>query len=180
MHHLLVNRLFWMWLLLWSVPVQARHDAPALYAGATPCSRVVAGQPDAAATLAFLSGYGTARYAGSRRRSVAETDPLFGLPSEAALGWVKDWCRAQPDRTLADAAAHFFDQLPGAGPVVVPIFNAAPVAPASCSALAVGACSACSVICAAGQHAACTPGRERAGTGPGIARCAVASQCECR
>jgi hypothetical protein len=172
----------WATGLLCCLPLfaQAPNNDAAVHPGHSLCSRLTA--TPSSAVLDFISGYGTARYAQSSRRGVAETDPFFGQPRQAVLKWLADWCADNPRRSLADAASHFYDQLAGAGPVAAAFSAArAPAAPpSSCSAPTVGACAGCSVSCAAPQQAQCSVGRELSRGAPFGARCGAASQCECR
>jgi hypothetical protein len=168
---------------------QAHAGATAAAAGRTPCTEVLgtlrARPTQAAGLLHFLAGYSTARYAGTTRAAVAEADPFFGLTPTQVQQWLADWCEAQPQRHLADAARRFFDELPGAGPA-----SAARSATAAlgvqansittCSAAAVGACSGCSVTCTAPRQAQCAPGRDLRHAQGGPGRCGAPSQCDCR
>ena len=179
--------------LFFSAPAQAQSAAAGPQTstlpqpGHTACSRFVVdhAQGRTHAAMDFISGYGTARYAFTTRRAVAETDPYFGLSRTATAQWLADWCVDNPRRSLADAAPHFFDQLAGAGPLAEP-FKPAPgrlaaSPPAStCSAPAVGLCAGCSATCAAPTLAVCSAGREGP-RGPLVgARCGAPSYCECR
>lgn len=154
------------------------------------CSGFVAlhaqGRSDSAMT--FISGYGTARYAATSRRAVAEADPLFGQTRAAAAQWLADWCADNPRRSLADAALHFYDQLAGAGPLAalgtlgtpVSAPQASAAAPSSCSAASVGICAGCSTTCPAPKLAVCSPGREGPRGPLTASRCGAPSYCECR
>lgn len=154
--------------------------------GHTLCNEFVAAHNSgrSSAALDFISGYGTARYANSTRRLVAETDPYFGLSRQATAQWLADWCADNPRRSLADAASHFYDQLAGAGPVAAQQSPAsahpAKVPPSSCSAPTVGLCAGCSTTCLAPATAMCAPGREGSRLPLALARCGAPSYCECR
>ncbi len=116
---------------------------------------------------------------------MADADPFFGLTPTQVQQWFADWCEAQPQRHLADAAQRFFDELPGAGPASAARsataalgLQANPIT--TCSVAAVGACSGCSVTCSAGRQAQCAPGRDLRHSQGGPGRCGAPSQCDCR
>lgn len=184
-----------LWLVLVCTVAAAgaqRADAgtgPGL-AGTTPCAAVLnalrTSQSPAPELLAFLSGYSSARYAGTTRRARAEVDPFFGLPAADVQRWLADWCQAHPQRPLADAAQQFFDQLPGAGTALAARSATSALGvqadtTSTCSAPAVGVCAGCSVSCNSGRQAHCSPGRDGGRTTPSaFNRCGAPSQCDCR